>query len=79
MKKLEDKPVFRKMYDRLGQDQVTLLQERDRARNDTILRNKRKYQSIRSTKGQTIEYADVALDKPGEKKHFTTLDVSRNP
>lgn len=51
MKELEDKPHFRKMYDRIGQDQMTLLQERDQARVETGLRNKRKYTSIRSTKG----------------------------
>jgi hypothetical protein len=41
MKKLEDKPGYRKMYDRLGKDQLTLLETRDRARNETLLRNKR--------------------------------------
>lgn len=79
MKNLEDKPQYRKMYDRIGQDQMSLLQERDQARTMTELRNKKKYQSIRPTKGHSVEYNDIKKDKNGEKRHFTTLDVQVTP
>lgn len=46
MKSLEDYPALTKIYDRLGKDCKTLLQERDAARKQTNVVNKRKYAMI---------------------------------
>lgn len=79
MKSLEDHPALTKIYDRLGKDCKTLLQERDAARKQTNVVNKRKYAVLETKAGHRIEYASIRLDKAGEKRHHTTLEVAKTP
>ena len=46
MKQVEDFRKFRKMYDRIGKGDKTLVQERDVARNDSKLRNKKRFSIV---------------------------------
>lgn len=79
MKTLEDYPGMTKMYDRVGKEAKTLLQERDAARKQTNVVNKRGYAVLQSKAGHRIEYSQIRIDKAGEKKHYTTLDVAKAP
>jgi hypothetical protein len=59
MKKIEDTSATMKMYDRIGRNCKTLLQERDAARKQTNVVNKRKYAISNSKAGYIIDYSMV--------------------
>ena len=56
MKKIEDTSATMKMYDRIGRGCKTLLQERDAARKQTNVINKRKYEVLNQKQGHIIDY-----------------------